>query len=95
METEKRPRLMFDGAEAHYQIGLQYLDGEHVEQNYGVAKKWIQKAAERGHSKAKEKLSLLKLVNLSVEDTIDQLNQDIKKLDDMIKEAAEMLERKA
>ena len=46
-------------AEAQYFLGLIYFIGKGVDRDKQEALKWFRKAAEQGHAKAKEDLSIL------------------------------------
>ena len=47
-------------AEAQYNLGICYEDGDGVEWSYTEALKWYSKAAEQGHEEAKILLDILK-----------------------------------
>ena len=46
-------------AEAQYNLGVCYYNGDGVDQNYTEAVKWLSKAADQGHDKAQTELRLL------------------------------------
>ncbi len=47
------------GAEAQYDLALQYLTGQGVARDLAAAKDWLQKAAAQGHKKAQKQLESL------------------------------------
>ena len=47
-------------AEAQFNLGICYEDGDGVEWNYDEAIKWYSKAADQGHEEAKLLLNILK-----------------------------------
>jgi hypothetical protein len=48
-----------DDANAQFNLGLMYLNGQKVPQDYAEAEKWFRKAADQGHSNAQFNLGLM------------------------------------
>ena len=59
-------------AEAQYQLGMDYLSGYDVEQDYALAAVWYEKAAEQGHMNAQTELGTLYFRGLGVQFDADK-----------------------
>ena len=86
---ELKTRAANGDAKAQYNLGDRYYNGEGVEVDYVQCAVWLEKAAEQGHEKAQQMLSLLELyaldcyrmtethkININAVTTIDELNYD-------------------
>ncbi len=56
---ELRPLAEQGDAEAQYNLGVMYGNGQGVPQDYAEAVKWYRKAAKQGHAKAQPKLGFM------------------------------------
>ena len=56
---EMRPLAEQGHAEAQFNLGLMYDNGQGVPQDYAEAVKWYRKAAEQGHAKAQHNLGVM------------------------------------
>ncbi len=55
IESQKT-RAEAGSASAQYDLGVRYLDGNGVEKNLELAKKWLELSAKQGNSQAAKKL---------------------------------------
>jgi len=59
-DFQKTTRLAKSGdAEAQYNLGVMYFEGQDVPQNYTEAMKWFKKSADQGYAKAEFNLGLI------------------------------------
>jgi TPR repeat protein len=53
-------------ADAQFDVGVKYLQGDGVQQDYAKAREWLEKAANQGHSRARYNIGSLHLNGLGV-----------------------------
>ena len=55
----QKARAAEGSSSAQYDLGMRYLNGDGLEKNPELAKKWLQRAADQDHTQAKQQLQLL------------------------------------
>ena len=56
---ELKQKAAVGDAEAQFQLGKKYANGDGVEQDYAEALKWYMKSAEQGNAKAQNNLGIM------------------------------------
>ena len=55
----QKARAAEGSSSAQYDLGMRYLNGDGLEKNLELAKKWLQRAADQDNTQAKQQLQLL------------------------------------
>ncbi len=55
----QKARAAEGSSSAQYDLGIRYLNGDGLEKNLELAKKWLQRAADQDNTQAKQQLQLL------------------------------------